>query len=84
MTKRKALAPATLAEAKELLRQERPRLDAAPLVWVAFHRRCAEVYSQVAKVDLAHRYEAQAHAGQEIRQAREIENGLSEDQPTQQ
>ena len=84
MTKRKALAPATLTEAKELLRHERPRLDAEPLVWVAFHRRSAEVYGQVAQVDLAHRYEAHAHAGQEIRQAREIEDGLSEEQPTQQ
>ena len=31
----------------------------------------------VAKVDLAHRYEAQGYAGQEIRQAREIEDRAS-------
>lgn len=84
MIKRTEQMPATLAEAKELLQQQRPKPYAEPLVWVAFHQRSAEVYGQVARVDLAHRYEAQAYAGQEIRRAREIEEQLSGDQPTQQ
>jgi hypothetical protein len=70
--------PATLAEAKELLGQRRPKRDAGPRAWVAFHRHCAEVYAQVAKADLAHRFEAQAYAGQETRQAREIEEQLAD------
>lgn len=65
--------PSTLAEAHEMLRRQRPKLADGPLVWVAFHRRCAEVYAEVAKVDLAHRHEAQYWAGEEIRRAREIE-----------
>jgi hypothetical protein len=70
--------PATLAEAKELLQRQRPKSWAEPLVWVAFHRRSAEIYGQVARVDRAHRFEAQAYAGQEIRQAREIEDQLAD------
>ena len=70
--------PATLMEAHELVRQHRPKLDAEPLVWVAFHRRSAEIYGQIAKVDPSHRYEAQAYAGQEIRKAREIEDQLAD------
>jgi hypothetical protein len=77
VTKRKKRMPATLAEAKELLSRQQPKSYAEPLVWVAFHRRSAEVYGQVAKVDLAHQYEAQAYAGQEIRKAREIEDQLA-------
>lgn len=66
--------PTTLAEAHEHVRRQRPKLDAKPLAWAAFHRSSADVYARVAKVDLAHRHEAQCHAGLEIRQAREIED----------
>jgi hypothetical protein len=68
--------PATLAEAHELLHGERPEPDAGAPAWVAFHRRCAEVYATVALVDLARQFEAQACAGRELRQAREIEDSL--------
>lgn len=68
--------PRTLAEAHELLTHTRPKHDADPLVWVAFHRRAAEVYAHAAKVDLNHRHEASHWAGAEIRHAREIEHRL--------
>jgi hypothetical protein len=45
-------------------------------MWIAFHRRCAQVYGQVAKVDVRHQHEATQYAGIEIRRAREIEHEL--------
>jgi hypothetical protein len=49
-------------------------------MWVAFHRRSAEIYGAVAQVDDAHGHEAARYAGLEIRQAREIEDRLTSDQ----
>lgn len=72
-------APSTLDEAHDALWRERPARDAAPLVWVAFHRRSAEVYSRVSKVDLRHQHEATQFAGMAIRRAREIEDRLNPD-----
>lgn len=69
--------PSTLEEAHEVLRQARPRTDADPLEWVAFHRHSAKVYSATAQIDLAHRYEATQCAGLEIRKARDIEHRLN-------
>ncbi|GAB1515660.1 AMED_5909 family protein [Actinophytocola sp. KF-1] len=68
--------PRTLAEAHEVLWQQRPGRDADPLVWVAFHRSSAEVYARTAKFDGAHRQEAAQCAVMEIRRAREIEHRL--------
>ena len=65
-----------------MLLRSRPPLDAEPLVWVAFHRHCAEVYASTAKVDASHRHEANHWAGSEIRHAREIEDRL-DPQPDQ-
>jgi hypothetical protein len=69
--------PSTLAEAHDVVWQQRPKRDADPLEWVAFHRSSAEVYSRTAKIDLRHRYEATQCAGIEIRRAREIEHQLN-------
>ena len=68
---------ATLAQAHEVLLRSRPRHDAESGVWVAFHRRSAEVYAAVAKVDRGHRHEAGYWAASEIRRAREIEDGVT-------
>lgn len=78
MSRKADSVPATLAEATEQLQRKRPKLDAEPGTWIAFHRRCAEVYSQVARIDLSHRHEALAFAAQELRQARGIEDRLAE------
>jgi hypothetical protein len=69
-------APSTLAEAHDVVWRLRPARDADAREWVAFHRRCAEVYSRTAKVDLRHKHEATQYAGIEIRRAREIEDEL--------
>jgi hypothetical protein len=68
-----------LVEAHEMLTHARPAHDAEPTVWVAFHRRAAQVYAHAAKVDLGHRHEANHWAGAEIRHAREIEHRLGLD-----
>jgi hypothetical protein len=69
--------PSTLAEAHEVLWRQRPARDADVSEWIAFHRHCATVYSQTAKVDLRHRHEATECAGLAIRRARTIEDGLN-------
>jgi hypothetical protein len=69
--------PSTLTEAHALLRRLRPAQDADPSEWVKFHRHCARVYGQVAKVDRRHQHEAAQCAGLEIRKARDIEYQLN-------
>lgn len=69
--------PSTLSEAHDVVWGMRPKSDADPLVWVAFHRRSADVYSRTAKIDLRHQHEATQYAGIEIRRAREIEDRLT-------
>lgn len=59
-----------------MVSRQRPGLDADPSVWIAFHRRSADVYAWVAKVDGGHRGEASQCAVMEIRRAREIEYRL--------
>jgi len=71
---KQANVPATLAQAHELLWQQRPAKDADALVWVEFHRHGAEVYSRVSAVDARHRHGALVCGGLEIRKAREIEH----------
>jgi hypothetical protein len=68
--------PASLFEAHEVLWRQRPSRDADPVEWVAFHRRSAAVYAEIAKVDVRHRHEATQYAACEIRRAREIEHRL--------
>jgi hypothetical protein len=63
-----------LLEAHEVLSRKRPKVVDAPSAWIAYYRLAAEVYAQVAKVDKDHKHEAQALAGCQIRQAREIED----------
>lgn len=68
--------PETLAAARESMWRQRPSRDADPTEWIAFHRRSATAYAEMAKVDTGHRFEAMAYAGVEIRLAREIEHRL--------
>jgi hypothetical protein len=71
--------PSSLYEAHESLWRQRPSRDAEPAVWIAFHRRSAEVYAATAKVDVRHRHEATQCAAIEIRRAREIEHRIDPD-----
>jgi hypothetical protein len=76
MVQRQAVVPSSLFEAHEVLWRQRPSRDADPAVWIAFHRRSAEVYAATAKVDVRHRHEASQCAAIEIRRAREIEHRI--------
>lgn len=69
--------PSTLFEAHDVVWRMRPKNDADPLEWVAFHRSSADIYSRTAKIDTRHRYEATQYAGIEIRRARDIEHQLN-------
>ncbi|MFL6126614.1 AMED_5909 family protein [Actinophytocola sp.] len=69
--------PTTLAEAHEVLWRRRPARDAGLVELAAYHRHCAEVYAQTAKVDLRHQHEATQCAGLEMRKARDIEHQLN-------
>lgn len=70
---------ASLAEAHEILRSQRPDQGADLRDWVAFHRLSAKVYVETAKIDRRHRHEAVHCAGLEIRKARGIEDSLDPD-----
>jgi len=72
-----SVVPSTLAEAHEVLWRQRPVGYADPEKWAAYHRHCAEVYAQTAKVDLRHQHEAIQCAGLEMRKARDIEHQLN-------
>jgi hypothetical protein len=76
VSKDQRTVPATLTEAHEVLRRQQPARDADPRDWAAFHRHSSAVYTQTAKVDLRHRYEATQCAGLEMRKARDIEHNL--------
>ena len=69
-TRKQQNAPATLAEAHEVLWHQRPARNADVSEWIAFHRHSATVYAQTAKIDLRHRHEATECAGLAIRRAR--------------
>jgi hypothetical protein len=77
VSQEQSVAPATLADAHEVVWQQRPARDADPQVWVDFHRQSAQVYSKTASIDVRHRYEALQCAGMEIRKARDIEHRLN-------
>jgi hypothetical protein len=67
------VGPLTLRSAQELLRREWPGRDAPVSTWVAYQKRAAELYAQVARVDPGHQHEAMYWAGQ----AREALEALS-------
>jgi hypothetical protein len=73
--------PTTLEEAHELVRRLRPEQDAEPLMCAAYHRRNSEIYALVALLNPEQRREAQQHAGQELRFARDIEDELDDHSP---
>lgn len=54
--------PATLQQAHDLLRRERPNVGASTSAWVAFHEKAASLYATVAETDADHHFEALAFA----------------------
>jgi hypothetical protein len=65
-------------QAHELLSRERPAADAGPETWLAYYRRSAALYAEVAEVDRGHHHEALYWSSREERKAREIADHLRE------
>ena len=67
----------TLTRAHDLLSRELPGRDAAPEVWLAYYRRSAAVYAEVAETDRGHHHEAMYWSSRERRRADEIAQRLT-------
>jgi len=65
-------APGTLMEVHEVLSKQRPAKDAPAGDWVAYYRRSAALYAEIAEVDRGHHHEALYWASRERRRAEEI------------
>jgi hypothetical protein len=64
-------------QAHEVLIKERPGRDAPNGAWLAYYRRSAVVYAEVAEIDRGHHHEAMYWAGRERRRADQLtENPL--------
>src|SRR5436190_21179896 len=72
VTKEGTPAPQTLMDAHLLLAHLRPRSSAAPNTWLAFYRRGAAVYAEVAEIDRGHHHEALYWADRERRKANDL------------
>ncbi len=70
--------PVRLMQAHALLSEQRPAPEARPAEWVAYYRRSAAVYAEVAEIDRGHHHEALYWSSREDRKAREIEAQLRE------
>lgn len=66
----------SLREAHEVLRREWPGNDVSAAAWLAYHRRAAELYAHVAKVDTDHHHEALFWAGQSTEQVRALTEAI--------
>jgi hypothetical protein len=73
---RKRPTPVELSQAHVVLSNERPAAEAGPEVWLAYYRRSAAVYAEVAEIDRWHHHEALYWSSREERKAREIEDRL--------
>lgn len=76
MSRAKPTDPTRLMEAHELLSRERPAAEAGPQTWLAYYRRSAVIYAEVAETDRGHHHEALYWSSREKRKAREIEDNL--------
>ena len=65
-----------LMQAHEVLSRERPADEAKPEVWLAYYRRSAAVYAEVAEIDRGHHHEALYWSSREERKALQIEERL--------
>lgn len=75
--KAEPVPPRTLADAHHALANIRPRLDATPQQWLAYHQRSAALYADIAEIDRGHHHEALAFAGQERKSAQKIKDQAS-------
>jgi hypothetical protein len=68
-----ANAAQTLRQAHEALSRLMPRPDASPRAWLAYYRRSAAIYAQVAEIDRGHFHETMFWATREREKAEAIE-----------
>jgi hypothetical protein len=64
--------PRTLMEAHSVLTAMRPTMAASPRTWLAFYRRSAAVYAEIAEIDRGHHHEALYWATRERAKADEL------------
>jgi hypothetical protein len=64
--------PKTLMQAHELLTRMRPDRAASPQTWLAYYRRSAAMYAEVAEIDRGHHHEARYWANRERAKANTI------------
>jgi hypothetical protein len=69
--------PTTLVQAHDLLTQIRPARGASPQTWLAYYRRSAALYAEVAEVDRGHHHEALYWANRERAKADKIATDIS-------
>jgi hypothetical protein len=73
---KRVVKPVRLMQAHEMLSDMRPADHAKPSTWLAYYRRSAAVYAEVAEIDRGHHHEALYWSSREDRKAREIESQL--------
>lgn len=73
---KRAVKPVRLMQAHEVLSAQRPSAEAGADAWLAYYRRSASVYAEVAEIDRGHHHEALYWSSREDRKAREIESQL--------
>jgi hypothetical protein len=74
--KRRVPGPGTLIAAHELLVSVRPGASASPETWLAYYRRSAAVYAEVAEVDRGHHHEARYWAIREREKANNLQGEI--------
>lgn len=65
--------PASLMEAHQLLSHMRPAVGAPREKWLAFYRRSAQVYLEMAEIDRGHHHEAMYWAARERTKANKLQ-----------
>jgi hypothetical protein len=71
--------PQSLDEAHHALASIRPRLHAPPQEWLAYYRRSAALYADIAEIDRAHHHEALSFAERERDSAQKIKDQVAND-----
>jgi hypothetical protein len=71
--------PRSLDEAHRALASIRPRLHAPPQEWLAYYRRSAAMYAEIAEIDRAHHHEALSFAERERDSAQKIKDQVIDD-----
>jgi len=75
--------PRTLIEADHALARLRPRQQAPLAKWLAYHRKAAVIYAEIAEIDRGHHHEALFMAEHELKRAQEIEAQISTQRPAE-